>query len=168
MTLTSGKIWPYIIGISIILVFGACVMTVVVANKLPVEKSDTYMMGYQEADAKANEIISAEIAFNKKYRVSYISPSLQKENATLIYKVETIDGKAVNDAVIKVIVTRPNKHAFDQELVTPEIDNGTYTFSNISLPQDGRWDIMAKVNVENEHRFLNIKADTRYKNIQEY
>ena len=72
MNLSNGRIWPYAIGGSIILIFGACVATVIIANKLPVEKSDTYMMGYHQADAKANELIKARIAFNKSYRVEYI------------------------------------------------------------------------------------------------
>jgi nitrogen fixation protein FixH len=168
MTLSSGKLWPYIIGGSIILVFGACVMTIVVTSKMPVEKSDTYMMGYQEADAKANDIIEAQIAFNTKYRASYVSSELKKENTTLTYKVETIDGQPVNDAKITIVVTRPNKHEFDQELQNPTVANGIYTFSNISLPKEGRWDVMAKIDVADNHRFLNIKADTRYKNIEEY
>ena len=53
MNLSNGRIWPYAIGASIIFIFGACVATIVVANTLPVEKSDTYMMDYHEADAKA-------------------------------------------------------------------------------------------------------------------
>ena len=65
----NGKIWPYAIGTAITAVFGACVLTVVVANKLPVEKSDTYMMEYHAADASANELIKARIAFDKKCQI---------------------------------------------------------------------------------------------------
>ena len=38
---SNGKIWPYAIAISIFLVFIAAVATVIIANKLPVEDSDT-------------------------------------------------------------------------------------------------------------------------------
>jgi len=73
MNLSNGRIWPYAIAASIIAIFGACVATVFVANTLPVEKSDTYMMGYHEADAKANELLQAKILFEKHYKVEYVT-----------------------------------------------------------------------------------------------
>ena len=146
----------------------ACVATIVVTSKLPVEKSDTYMMGYHEADAKANELIQARIDFNKKYKVEYITDSLHVESSIIKYKVMDVNNKPINNAILKVIVTRPNNHKHDQELTNPSVENGIYTFSSITLPQVGRWDIMAKINVGDLQRFHNIKADTRMKEIHEY
>ena len=168
MSKNNGKIWPYAIGTSIFLVFCAAVATVVITSTLPVEKSDRYMMGYHEADAKANELIQARIDFNKKYKVEYVTESLHVESSIIKYKIMDISNKPVNNAILKVIVTRPNNHKHDQELMNPSIENGIYTFSAITLPQDGRWDIMAKINVGELQRFHNIKADTRTKEIHEY
>jgi len=161
-------IWPYSIAIAIILVFGACVATIVITSKLPVEKSDTYMMGYHEADAKANELIQAAIDFNRKYKIKYITDSLHVEASVIKYELLDIDNNPVNDAKIKIIVTRPNNHKHDQELSNPTVENGIYTFSKIKLPQEGRWDIMAKVNVGDFQRFYNVKTDTRTKGGSEY
>lgn len=166
--ISNGRIWPYAIGISIVLVFGACIGTVVVANKLPVEKSDTYMMGYHEADAKANELIQAKIDFNKKYKIEYITEALHVESSVIKYKVTDLENKPVNNAKIVVVVTRPNKHKFDQELNEATVENGIYTFKKISLAKEGRWDVMAKVNVGKLQRFYNVKADTRAKEAYEY
>ena len=168
MNLSSGRMWPYIIGGSITLVFGFCVATIVVASKLPVEKSDTYMMGYHEADANANELIEARIAFNKSYKVEYITDSLSLDNSVIKYRVSDLNSNPVDNANVKVIVTRPNNHKYDQELINPTVENGVYTFSTITLPQEGRWDIMAKVNVGDLQRFYNVKADTRKKEALEY
>ncbi|WP_294885036.1 MULTISPECIES: FixH family protein [unclassified Sulfurimonas] len=168
MKTNSGRIWPYAIGVSIILVFGACVATIVVANKLPVEKSDTYMMGYHEADDKANELIEAKIAFDKSYKIEYITDALHVDASTIKYRVSDLNSNPVNDAKIKVIVTRPNNHKHDQELNNPSVENGVYTFNTITLAQEGRWDVMAKVNVGNVQRFYNVKADTRAKEAYEY
>lgn len=168
MNKNNGRIWPYAIGISIILVFGACVATIVVANKLPVEKSDTYMMGYHEADDKANEIIEAAISFNKKYKIEYLTDALHVDASTIKYRVSDINSNPVNNADIKVVVTRPNNHKYDQELSNPRVENGVYTFDTIKLAQEGRWDIMAKVSVDKEQRFYNLKADTRAKEAYEY
>lgn len=168
MSKNSGRIWPYAIGASIVLIFGACVATIVVANKLPVEKSDTYMMGYHEADAKANDILKAAIDFNKKYKVEYITDEFEMQNCVIKYRVSDINSNPINNANIKVIITRPNNHKHDQELKNPTVLDGVYTFEPLKLAQEGRWDIMAHVSVENLQRFYNIKTDTRSKEVVEY
>ncbi len=166
--INSGRTWPYAIGASILFIFGACVATIVVTSKMPVEASDTYMMDYHQADAAANDLIEAQIAFDQKYKIEYINQGISSKNTILKYKLTDIDGKPVENAQIKVVVTRPNNHKHDQEFNTPSVENGVYTFSSITLPQEGRWDVMAKIDIDDLSRFYNFKADTRYKDIQEY
>jgi hypothetical protein len=166
--MSNGRIWPYAIGASIIMVFGFCVATVVVSQKRPVADSDTYMMSYHQADTDANSLIQSRIEFDKKYKVEYITESLSKENSIIKYRVTDLDSNPVNNANIKVVVTRPNSHENDQELQDPKVENGVYTFSAIELALPGRWDIMAKVNVGELERFYNVKADTRAKEAYEY
>jgi len=168
LNLSNGRIWPYAIGTSILLVFGACIGTIVVTNKLPVEKSDRYMMGYQEADASANELIEARINFNKKYDIKYITDGLSSQNSVIKYKVYDKEFNPVNSAKIKVIITRPNNHKHDKELTNPTVENGIYTFATTTLPLEGRWDVMAKINIDDLQRFYNIKADTRKNEALEY
>ncbi len=168
MNLSNGRIWPYAIGASIILVFGFCVTTIVVTSTMPVEKSDRYMMYYQKADASANELIEARIAFDKKYKIEYVTDGLNLDSSVLKYRVSDLESNPVSNAKIMVIVTRPNNHKHDQELNNPTFENGIYTFSTITLPEKGRWDIMAKVNVGDLQRFYNVKADTRAKDAYEY
>jgi len=168
MSKSNGRVWPYAISISIMLVFGACIATIVVAVKLPVEKSDTYMMGYQEANERADEIIKSRIAFNKKYSVEYVTDGLSLESTVLKYRVKDSDNNPVNDAVIKAIITRPNNHKNDQELANPSVENGLYTFSSVILPLEGRWDVMAKIKIGDNQRFYNVKVDTRTNEASEY
>jgi len=84
---SNGKIWPYAIAISIFLVFIAAVATVIIANKLPVEDSDTYMMNYHEADAKANDLIQARIDFDKLYKIKFIPNGLNLKSSTVQYSI---------------------------------------------------------------------------------
>ncbi len=168
MNLSNGKIWPYAIGASIITIFGACVATVFIANTLPVEKSDTYMMGYHEANDKANELLQAKILFEKHYKIEYITEEFGTTKAILSYKISDKDANPIDNANIKVVVTRPNNHKHDQELSNPKVQNGIYTFEPITLPQEGRWDIMAKVSIGELERFYNIKTDTRGMQAVEY
>jgi nitrogen fixation protein FixH len=165
---SSGRIWPYAIGLAITLVFGACVATVVITHTAPVQNSDTYMMSYHQADANANEIIEARIAFDKKYKIEYQTEGLSLENSEIKYKITDIDGNAVDNATLKVIVTRPNEHKYDQELLNPSVKDGVYSFASVKLAEAGRWDIMAKVDIGENQRFYNLKADTRAKEAFEY
>jgi len=166
--LNSGKIWPYVLGVSITLVFMAGIVTIVISAKLPVEKSDAYMMGYHEADAKANELIEAQISFDKKYKVAYISQPINEKATVLKYKVEALDGSAINDAKLEAVITRPNSRKYDIKLENPKVSDGIYTFDAKKLPLAGRWNVMVKVDVKGDYRFLNIKADTRKKEVKEF
>jgi len=94
----KALIWTYAIGTSIVLVFGACVATVIIANQLPVEKSDTYMMGYHEADAKANELIKARIEFDKKYKGSCITDGVSLDSSVTKYKVSDLKSQTIDNA----------------------------------------------------------------------
>ena len=167
MNLSSGRIWPYVIGGSITAIFGACVATVVVASTLPVAKSDAYMMDYQEADAHANEIIKAQIEFDKRYKIEYINNGLDIDNSQIVYKIFDKEGKAVNNAKIEFVITRPNTQKYDQKFISENSGNGIYSVDKISLPKEGRWDIMAKIDIKEHYRFYNIKADTRDLKIKE-
>ena len=168
MSKSNGMIWPYAIGTSIALIFGACIATIVVANQLPVEKSHTNMMGYHEADAKANELIEARIAFDKKYKIAYVTDGLSLDSSIIKYRVSDLNSQSVEDAKIEVIITRPNNHKHNQTLISPTYEDGVYSFSSIKLPLEGRWDVMARVSVGDVQRYYNVKADTRAKEAFEY
>ncbi len=161
-------LWPYAIGASITLVFGFCVATVIVTSTLPVENSDTYMTYYQEADANANKFIKAKIAFDKKYKIEYLTDGISCAATNIKYKITDLNDNFVDNAKFKVIITRPNNHKYDQELTNPTYEDGVYSFKTITLPQKGRWNIMAKINVGDLQRFYNVKTDTRAKEAFEY
>lgn len=165
---SQGRIWPYAIVGSILFIIAAAAATVVVAVKNPVEMSDLDMQGYHHYDAHANDIISAKIAFDKKYTIDYVSKELSQDNAVIVYKVSSKDGTSINDAKINIMVTRPDNHKSDIAFDKVKVDNGIYTFEVGRLPLAGRWDIMAHVVVGENEKYLSLKADTRYPNVFEY
>ncbi len=167
--ISSGKIWPYAISGAILTFFGAIVFSItIIVKEAPVEKSDTYMMDYNYADLQANELIEQEIAFNKKYKISYITESLTQTNTVLKYKVTDLNDIVINNAKILAVITRPDNHKNDQELTNPSIDNGIYTFNSVTLNKPGRWNVIAKVSIGDNERFYSVKADTRAKEAFEY
>jgi len=150
------------------LVFVAAIATIVISTKLPVEKSDLYMMDYQDADAQANELIQARIAFDKNYKIEYLTQQFSTKSSVIKYKLTDINSNIVNNANLIVVLTRPNSRKFDIKMDNPTVKDGVYTFSTIELPKEGRWDIMAKISVDNLQRFYNVKVDTRDKKVTEY
>jgi hypothetical protein len=163
-----GTKWPIIIGLSIIGVIGACVGTIKVALNNPVELSNYGMQGYHEYDADANDIIFAKIAFDQNYTIAFLTPQISEKGSILEYQVSDKSGKAINDAKIEVILTRPDLKEFDMNLSNPSVAEGKYTFDSVDLPKAGRWDIMAKISVGSVQRYYNLKADTRKPEISEF
>jgi nitrogen fixation protein FixH len=166
--LESGRLWPYAVGMAITLVFGFCVATVIVTSKADIQPSDAYMVKYQEADAKANDYILAKIAFDKKYKIAYITESIGEENPKIRYELKDLNGKPVDNAEIVIAISRPETNKFDQSLKEAKVQDGVYTFEGAKFPKAGMWNIIAKVKVGDDYRFLNIKADTRTKEAFEF
>lgn len=161
--------WPYGIALSFVLVIALIIGTIIVASDNKVENSDLYMQNYHKADANANEILMAQIAFNKKYTIAYLTKKLDMQESVISYRLQDKLGNPVTDASIEVIITRPNSHAYDMTLKEPTVSvDGIYEFAATSLPVEGRWDIMAKITVGENYRYYNLKADTRYSETYEY
>jgi nitrogen fixation protein FixH len=168
MKFNSARVWPYAIGGSIVMVFGFCVATVVVTTSADIQESNAYMSNYHVADAIANDIINNRIAFDKKYRVEFVDQPMKESGSVVRYRVTDLHSKIVENAKIKIVVSRPETHKFDQKLDDPEFKNGVYSFSDVKFQKQGVWDIIAKIEVGQDSRFQNIKADTRYTTSTEY
>jgi nitrogen fixation protein FixH len=163
-----GKIWAYSVGFSIILVFGFCVATVVITSQVPVQETNEYMTNYQKAEINANDYINSRIAFDKKYKIKYISSAMKESASSVKYKVEDLNNNLVKNAKLEIMLSRPETHEFDQKLTNTHYKNGVYIFSDVKFPKKGVWDIIAKVTIGKDSRFYNIKIDTRNNQFREY
>jgi len=165
---SKGTIWPYAIIGAILLVVAASVQTVVVALENPVQYSDHNLQDYHSYMQDANDFIKAQIRFDKKYAIEYVSESLDQDAANIAYKVTDLSGKNIDEAKINIMITRPDDHDTDIPLDGPKVEDGIYTFANIKLPKPGRWNLIAHVVIGDDERYYNLKADTRYPNTFEY
>lgn len=161
MDKNAGNKWPWIISASIVAIIIACVVTIKFALKDPDEPSDYGMQNYHEYDRNANQIIEAKIDFDRHYTLAYRGEPLRQSGSVIRYAITDKNGNAVNNAKINILITRPNTSALDIALENPTVEEGVYTFSAVNLPKAGRWDILAKVNIDGKQRYFNIKADTR-------
>lgn len=157
----AGTKWPIIIALAIAGVIGMSVVTIKIASKNPVEMANFEMLSYHDYDHGVNDIIEAKIAFDKKYAIAFLTPQISEKGTVIEYKVTDKSGKAVNDAKVEAVLTRPDVNKHDINLSNPAVSDGKYTFAPVDLPKAGRWDIMAKVTVGSDKRYYNLKADTR-------
>ncbi|MFH0710659.1 MAG: FixH family protein [Pseudomonadota bacterium] len=164
----AGKKWPWIIGLSIIGVVAACVVTVKVALNNPVEMSKYGMQSYHEYDDKVNDIITAQISFDKNYTIAFLTPQVTEKGTVIVYKISDKLNNAISNAKVEVVLTRPDTTDFDLNLSNPTVNEGKYTFNAVDLPKVGRWDILAKVSIADKQRYYNLKADTRNPNTFEF
>jgi len=164
----SGIIWPYAIVLALLGVAGMGAWTINKAIENPVEESQIYMRYYQNTMNNVNDIIKAKIAFDKKYNLTFVTDQIHKGDTTIQYKITDKSGKSVDNADITVRVTTPYSHDDDINIENFKVKDGLYTFETIKIPKEGRWNIMAKVSIGDNSRYLNLKADTRYPNTQEY
>ncbi len=168
MDKSSGRKWPWIIALSTLAVITFGITTVKIAVNNPVEVSDYGMQGYHTYDDNANNIITSKIAFDKAYTITFLTQKLEEKQSVIAYKITDKAGKGVDNATVKVVLTRPDTTKFDINLSNPTVSDGKYTFAAVDLPKIGRWDILAKVSVGDKQRYYNLKADTRYTNTFEF
>lgn len=160
--------WPYGIALSFIGIIALIYATIVVSLKHPVESSDMNMQNYHVYDKHVNEFIQKKIAFNKAYELKYVSDPISTDATVIAFSLTDKSGNAINDAKVSAVLTRPNEHKYDIELNNPTVANGVYTFKRVSLPKEGRWNIIASFEVGEYARYMNLKADTRHPNTFEY
>lgn len=168
MNLSSGKQWPIAITIGVILLVIACGVTIYVSFLQPLQEDTDLMLDYHTLDANVNDVIVAEIAFNKKYKLSYIGEPVSTQGSTVAYRLVDMNGNPVENARIDLSIVRPIVHQDDITFSAPRIENGNYYFEDVKVPAQGRWNILAKVSVGEDFRHMNLKSDTMDKDVYEY
>ncbi len=166
--LKSGKQWPIFIAVAI---FGVVILgywTIKETMKADLAESNLYMSYYQNVDDNINEILEANIAFDKNYVLKLAFLDLNDKNGKVIYTLHDKSGKELSDAKVELVISRPVNDAKDISLKPTKVENGKYIFENIHLPKEGRWDLLLKVQVDGKTRYLNLKADTRSKKAFEF
>ncbi len=160
--------WPIGIALSFILIVGLIYATIVASLDYPIEPSDRNLLNYHEYDRNVNEIILKKLAFDKIYELSFVSEPIATSKTQIKYKLIDKHGKAIDNAVIKAMITRPDQNDFDIILENPKVVDGIYSFESVTLPKEGRWNVIASIKIGDDLRFLNLKADTRNPNTFEY
>jgi len=168
----SGKYWPYMILGFLFIGITLGYWTIKNTISLPVQESNEYMQKYQNREKNAIEIAESEARFDSKYNLSVVG--LQKSNFkpkhlkrkphqhyvlnsinTYKYVVVTKDGKAVNDANVTLLLTRPSTDA-DNRYIKEIINsgNGEYIVKDLKISKPGRYILRAKISVGKDTKYI--------------
>ena len=164
------------------LIFGISmsIWTVTQAVSLPVQESNNYMLKYQTADRTINEIMELEAKFNARYNIKLdnatfieLDEELQNTNIkrpqhkplkltmgkqSFSYTIETKDGKAVEDANVSFLLTRPHTRKEDKLEESVAYVNGHYVTKDLELTKKGRYTLQLKVTIDKLIGYSEIPA----------
>ena len=155
--------WPYGIVISIFAIVCSCAYTIYYSLDYPVYMDDYYFNKYQNVDNNFNEIrfdTTPQIEQNGVVVPNTIQKLRKGKTATIVPLDQNFNIKFDTNATkysSKILLTRPDSSEFDRELNGQNI-NGKLTISDLNLTKAGRWQIKAKIIVdENKTGFYQVE-----------
>ena len=156
--------WPIGILLGTAGIIALCVGTIMFALQHPVQMDNDYNSQYRDIDRNINDIVEANIEFKKHFKLVYMKHPLKAKDTLVAYTITTIDGKAVSDAKIEAVLTRPNEVNHNITLTLTHKGEGLYEAKMVDLPLLGRWNLFATVTVGKHKGFLRLRLDSRYPN----
>ncbi|NPA28229.1 MAG: hypothetical protein GXN91_04230 [Epsilonproteobacteria bacterium] len=169
----SGKYWPYMILGFLAIGITLSYWTIKSASSLPINEANEFMLKYQDADKNAFEIEQAQKRFDAKYKIEFsgleksdFKPKNLKRKANVHYKLEdnnsltlkitTLDGRAVDDANVTLLLTRPQTTKEDRYFKNIKGKNGIYEIKGIEIPNKGRYILRVRAQIDNATKFMDI------------
>ena len=139
--------WPHAIVLMILGCIAACVWTVKIALNNPVEMDTFYMEKYQKVDENINQIMELQERFNAKFDLAYSTEKFQMGQNSITLRLSDKEGKAINDATMFIMLSRPDSNKENQKLTPTHVENGNYTYGPFEITKPGRWQILSKIEV---------------------
>ncbi|MFC2491862.1 MAG: 4-hydroxy-3-methylbut-2-en-1-yl diphosphate synthase [Campylobacter curvus] len=143
--------WPYGILLAIILCVAACVATIIISLNHPVQLDSFYMDRYQNVDENINEIKAAQGRFEEKFSVGFGGAEFKNLQGRFEFMIAPKSGELSN-LNAKILLTRPETNEFNKELGS-SFQGQILKTDEISLPKEGRWQILLKLNDGNDTGF---------------
>ena len=141
-------LWAFVLGY----------WTIKNAVENPVQLDDTFMMKYQKVDSDINKIIAKGIAFDKKYTMQLLTKKIHEGKNKLQIKLADKNNKAIKDASLTVLVTRPVSKKYDKKQ-TIKVKNSIVSI-DVNIDKPGRWNVILRAKVDNLERFQLYKLST--------
>lgn len=142
---TERNYWPHTVVGMILGCVVACGWTIKIALDNPVEMDTYYMEKYQKVDQNINEIIELQAAFDKAFNLTYSTEQFVMGQNTMTLKLTDKSGKAINNATIMMMLSRPETNKDNKQMKPSNVENGLYTFGPFEIGKPGRWQILSKI-----------------------
>jgi len=169
--------WPHMILGFLILGITLSYWTVKSATSMPVQESNDYMMKYQQADMNINEILESKALFDQNYMIEIVDVKkamhkldnakrakaeqsvvlIQGEN-NFSYLVTTKDGRAISDANVTFLLTRPHSVKEDQYIENLPFTDGKFQVSDINITKAGRYTLQLRAKIGKMTGYSQIPA----------
>ena len=161
--------WPHMIVGFIMIGVLLGYWTVKHAASMPVQKSNDYLMEYQQADININDILRKKEAFDKAYTVKLtgvetmvmtdnVNSNRPQPNAVKLHKgknsfsylIRSRDGTPLRDANVTFELTRPHTRADDRMIADISGKDGVYTVKDVVITKPGRYTLQLRVEADKE------------------
>ncbi|MDR1007166.1 MAG: FixH family protein [Campylobacteraceae bacterium] len=161
----SKNYWPHGIIISLLLITGACIYTIIEAIKYPIELDTYYFDTKQNVDRNYDKIKAAQEAFDKEYTVFFEinggSANLYAEGDNEIrIVINDKEGKCDFDADVKLLLTRPETNRYNQNLALSNVEKCRWFFPPFNVETIGRWQFQTKITIGEDVGFFTYEAST--------
>jgi len=171
----SGRFWPYLILGFLFIGLLLAYWTVRSTLSMPVSESNEFQRKYQDADRNINQIIEAQRRFDARYILEPVGFKLSDfkprtfarkpgkvialhSPMSLSYRLTDKQGRAVNDAKVTLLFTRPQTRNDDQTFVDLPAKDGIYTTPEFTIPKPGRYTLRLRVQVGDAVGFMEHEA----------
>lgn len=141
--------WPHAIVTMILLAIVACAWTIKIALDNPVEMDSYYLTKYQQVETNINEILEHQATFDANYQVKHESVKFtMNQNNSVTFSILDKNGKAIENAKVRLVISRPETNTNNQEFLLDKATNGKYTFEGIKVEKPGRWQILTRISID--------------------
>jgi hypothetical protein len=169
--------WPHMIVGFLLLAIILGYWTIRAASSMPIQKTDDYMMSYQDFDLNNNQIIAAKEAFDRAYQIRLIGAEtmvmtdnihsnrpqqdavvLQKGPNHFVYSINAKDGSAAPEANVSFVLTRPHTNVDNQTARTISFDGKLYATEDFNITKAGRYTLHLRAKIGESIGFSSISA----------
>jgi len=150
--------WPHFIIGLILFAVTLGIWTIKATMDNPVELDNSYMLNYHAVDEDINEILKKQHIFDKRYDLILSSTKIKLGSNTIELILKDKNGKVIDNADIKILVTRPDTTKYDKK-IDAKFENSRY-IAHVDLEKEGRWNIVIKTKIGDIEGFKTFKLST--------
>jgi nitrogen fixation protein FixH len=142
--------WIFITAFLGIIAVNATMVTLAVRTFSGIETPKHYVAGLAYNQTLDAARAQAALGWQIGVKVESVAADGDEREIDVSIKTADVTGARIDDAQVRVVITRPTRSGIDRDLILSSIDAQTYR-ARVMLPQPGVWDVRVVVNRGTEH-----------------